>query len=393
MRSAAIYASKFLYTSALGVVFVFLEDVQSKNNLADWEVGAIVGTGFGAALLVQLLMSPFADRGMMLPLALVALAAGIIGPLGFAFGTSTAMIAISRGLSGVGMGLYSMLAKKALIGRDAAGGGAKLGMLLSTAIAGFIAGPLIGAAFEPLGFEAPFVAVSIGIALIGIPAMVAIMGSEIATSPVDYSALGELIRRPRIQAAVLTQIIVMGYVGVFDAVIDRHLTGLGASTVAVAWVIAFVGLPMLFLPRFAGNRAEALGGSRVILPALVAIVPVMLGYSLVTSVVLFAVVGFLHGTTESFANISAQVLVLEVTGAKRAAVGSGLLEASGLLAATVSASVAPSVYGTTGRGLFVITAAVGSLLATAAVLRLRSAAALESDTGAEISKHRSAATF
>ena len=37
-RSAAIYASKFLYTSALGVVFVFLEDVQTKNSLADWEI-------------------------------------------------------------------------------------------------------------------------------------------------------------------------------------------------------------------------------------------------------------------------------------------------------------------------------------------------------------------
>jgi|GEM_PF-5538290 len=65
MRSMLIYSTQFFLTCALGVVFVFLEDVQSKFGLADWEVGLIAGTGFGASFLAQIILSPLADRGMV----------------------------------------------------------------------------------------------------------------------------------------------------------------------------------------------------------------------------------------------------------------------------------------------------------------------------------------
>ena len=371
--TAIIYATYFFYTSSLGVAFVFLEDVQSRNNLADWEVGSIAAAGFAVALVVQLLLSPLADRGRSLPLALTALVCGVIGPIGFAYGTSAGVIAFSRGLSGIGLGVFAILARKALIGIDAAGGGAKLGMLLSSAVAGFIIGPVIGAVFEPLGFEVPFVLVSVVIAIFGSLATRVIMRAEIASSQVDYSVLGELIRRPRIQAALIVQTIVMGYVGVFDAIVDRYLTDLGAETSQVAMAILAVGFPMLILPRFAGNKAEALGGTRVMLPTLLILVPVMLGYSAVSTVLAFTVFGFLHGSGESFASISAQVLVLEVTKAERAAVGTSLIDAAGLTAAAITAGLAPPLYGSMGRGLFVATAAFGFVLALIAWQRSRAA--------------------
>ncbi len=377
--SLVLYATSFLLTSALGVVFVFLEDLQTDRGLQDWQIGVIAGTGFGAALVTQLLLSPLADRGVKVPLALLALASGVIGPLGFAYGSSLGVVAFSRGLSGVGLGLFMLLSRKALIGTDTAGGGAKLGILLSTAVAGFIAGPLIGALFEPLGFAAPFIAVSVAIALVGIPATVTILRAEIAVGSVDYGTMGELLRRPRMQAALAVQIIVMSYVGLFDSVVDRHLTGLGASTAATAWAIVVVGAPMLVLPRVAGNLAERFGTNRVVIPATIGLVPVMLGYSVAGSVAAFMIVGFLHGTGESFANIGSQVLVLEVTGAERAAVGTGLLDASGYLAAAIVAGASPPVYGSSGRGLFIFALVGGVLLALVAFQRLRVAPTLEMD--------------
>ncbi len=372
-----IYCTYFIFTAALGVVFVLLEDLQSRHGLADWQVGLIAGTGFGAALIVQVMLSPLADRGVKVPLAVAALGSGVIGPLGLAYGSSTLVLAGSRGLSGIGLGLFALLARKALIGLDATGGGAKLGMLLSVAVAGFISGPFIGYLFEPWGFEAPFLAVSIALLLFGAPATMAIVRSKIATTPVDYSVLGHLLRRPRIQAAVLVQCIVLGYVGVFDAIVDRFLTDLGASTGDVAGAIMVVGLPMLVLPRIAGNKAEALGGTRVMLPALLCLVPIMLGYSLVPTALWFSAVGLLHGSAESFASISSQVLVLEVTGAEKAAVGTGLLDAAGLISAAVAAGLAPLIYGSGGRGLFVVTALVGTVLAALALWRIRDAAELD----------------
>ena len=372
MRAWLIYITNFTLTCALGVVFVFLEDIQVRNGLADWEIGAIAGTGFGAALIAALLLSPFADRGAFTSLAVIALTSGIVGPIGFAYGQSVLVLALSRGLSGIGLGLFGLLAKKALIGIDAAGGGAKLGVLLSTAVAGFIFGPVIGALFEPLGFEAPFVAVSLILVVIGLPATYTILKTEIAASPVDYSDLGRLVKRPKVQAAMIVQIIVFGFIGVFDAIIDRFLTDLGASTTQVAVTILFVGGPMLILPRFAGNLAERRGGATVMLPALFVLIPAMIGYGFTGSVLVATICGFMHGTGESFATISAQVLVLEVTGAERAAVGSALLEAAGLGAATVTAALAPTVYGSSGgQTLFLGTAAIGVGFALLAFSRVR----------------------
>ncbi len=373
MRALLIYTTNFLLTSALGVVFVFLEDVQTEFGLADWEIGAIAGTGFGASFVAQLLLSPLADRGHTGPLAVVAIVSGIIGPIGFAFGTSAGVLAVSRGLTGIGLGLFSLLARKALIGLDATGGGAKLGVLLSTAVAGFITGPLIGALFEPLGMEAPFIVVSVGLALVGIPATRAILQSEIASAPVDYGDIRRLLARPRIQAAMIVQVIVFGFIGVFDAVIDRFLTDLGASTQMVAVVIVFVGAPMLILPRIAGNLAESRGGSAVMLPALLVLIPPMLGYSFASSVVVVIAFGVFHGSGESFASVSSQVLVLEVTGPERAAVGSALLDAAGLSAAAVTAFLAPLVYGDVGQTLFLYTALGGMVLAALAYARVRNA--------------------
>ncbi len=372
MRAWPIYLTNFLLTSALGVVFVFLEDVQVDNGLADWEIGVVAGTGFGAALVAQLLLSPLADRGVSKPLAVLALLAGVIGPIGFAYGQTTLTLATSRGLAGIGLGLFGLLARKALLGLDATGGGAKLGTLLSTAVAGFILGPVIGAAFEPLGFAAPFLAVSAAILVIGVPATITILKTDIAASPVDYSDLGRLVRRPRIQAAMLVQVVVYGFIGVFDAIIDRYLTDLGASTGTIAVTILFVGVPMLILPRIAGGMAERRGGTAVMLPALLVLVPAMVGYGLATSVVLVTIFGVLHGSGESFASISAQVLVLEVTGAERAAVGSALLDTAGLTAATLTAVLAPTVYGSQGgRTLFLGAALIGTLLGLAALIRVR----------------------
>lgn len=371
MRSLLIYATQFLLTSALGVVFVFLEDVQTEFGLADWEIGVIAGMGFGASFLAQIVLSPFADRGLVVPLAIVAIVAGIIGPVGFAFGTNVWILAISRGLAGIGLGLFSLLARKALIGTDATGGGAKLGILLSVAVAGFIAGPLIGALLEPVSFEAPFIAVSAALLIVGVPATGAILRSEIAAASVDYGDLGRLLARPKVQAAMVVQVIVFGYIGVFDATLDRFLTDLGASTNMVAVVIVFVGAPMLILPRLAGNLAERKGGANVMIPALLLLLPAMFGYAVAGAIVVAIIVGMVHGAGESFSTISSQVLVLEVTGAERAAVGSALLDAAGLSTAAVAAFVAPLGYGAYGQTMFLYTGLIGVALGVIATLRVR----------------------
>ena len=214
---------------------------------------------------------------------------------------------------------------------------------------------------------------SVALFLVGVPATLAILRSDIASAHVDYSDLRALIVRPKVQAAMMVQVIVFGFIGVFDATIDRFLTDLGASTNMVAVAIMFVGAPLLILPRFAGNLAEKKGGATVMLPALLLLIPAMLGYPFFDGIAATSAFGVLHGSGESFSSISSQVLVLEVTGAERAAVGSALLDAAGLFTAAVAAFVSPLGYGEFGQTFFLYTAIAGPAFGVAATLRVRNA--------------------
>lgn len=334
--------------------------------------------GFLAALVAQLILAPWADRGHTGLLASVAVAAGALGTLGFVFAGGTVTLALSRGVVGIALGLYGVASRKAIIGLHTAGAGPKLGTLLSTGVAGFLAGPPLGAALSRISFETPFWVIGVAIGLLGVPAVIAIARTEIATAPVDYSDLGDLLRRPRVQAAVLSQVSLFGFIGVFDATVDRYFTDLGASNDATAVALLVIGLPLLLLPNRAGALAERIGGSRVLLPSFLAIVPAIILFGTLDSIVLVSAAGVLETAGESFAFLAIQVILLEVTGAARAAVGQALLEAAGLVSATVTAAVGPFIYGIGGsEPLFIGFAGISAILMASAWMRLRVAYATE----------------
>lgn len=378
MSTRVIYVVNFLMAASIGLVFVFLADIQDRYGLATWELGIVAAAGFLAALVAQVVLAPLADRGHVSRLSAIAVAAAVVGTLGWVFAQQTWTLSLTRGIVGVGLGLYGVAARKAIIGVDTAGAGPKLGSFLSTGVAGFLIGPPIGAVLGRISFEAPFWALGVAIAIMGIPAVRRISGIEVATAPVDYGDMRRLIRHPRVQAAVLCQIALFGFIGVFDATVDRYFTDLGASTDATAIALLVIGFPLLVLPTPAGTLAQRVGGSRVLLPAFTAIVPAIVLFGVLDSVVLVSAAGVLETTGESFAFLGVQLLVLEVTGAARAAVGHALLEAAGLTSATITAALGPLIYGIGGsQVLFTGFAAVSAVLMASAWIRLRAATALE----------------
>ncbi len=382
MSTRLIYAVNYLMAASIGLVFVFLADLQERNGLETWELGVVAAMGFLAALVAQLLLAPLADRGHISVLATIGVVAGVVGTVGFVFASQTWTLALTRGLVGVGLGLYGVAARKAIIGMDTEGAGAKLGTLLSTGVAGFLTGPPIGAVLGRISFETPFWAVGAVLAAFGLPAILAISKTDIATAPVDYSDLADLIRRPRVQAAVLSQVALFGFIGVFDATVDRYLTDLGATTDATAVALVFIGLPLLVLPTKAGALAERVGGARVLLPSFLVIVPAIVLFGVLGSVVLVSAAGVVETIGESFAFLAIEIILLEVTGAARAAVGHALLEAAGLVSATLTAGLGPLIYGLGGsQVLFIGFAVFSGLLFLSAWMRLRVAYAQEAAVG------------
>lgn len=357
------YATNFLLACAVGVVFVFLADLQDRYGLTDWQLGIVASAGFVAALVTQLALSPLIDRGHGRMLAVVGILCGGVGTLSFAVTEQFWSLALSRGSVGIGLGLFNLIARKAILGLDVAGGGKKLGTLLSTGVGGFILGPAIGALLGRLSFAAPFLFIGTFVLLVGLRAARLIAKANIATAEVSYADIRQLLKTRRVRTAVVVQIIIFGFIGIFDAILDRYLTDLGGSTADVALTLVIVGAPMLVLPRLVGGIAERVGGARTLLPGLAMMIPAMYLYGTTGAVLGIAAIGLLHGAGESFAAISAQVLMLEETGTERAAIGSAIMETAGLGTATLSALAAPIVYGARGHGaLFGGTAIIGLAL-------------------------------
>lgn len=374
MLYVTVYATQFFVTASMGVIFAYLADLQDRYGLTNLELGIIAAAGFVAGLAAQLLLSPLVDRGHHRVVAWISVVAAVLGAYGFVFAQAAWSFVLSRALAGVSFGLFGLVARKALIGRDISGSGTKVGGLLSLAVAGFISGPFIGAALSNVSFEAPFLLTGTLMLLLGPIAAVLISRSPIAAASVDYSDLADLVRRPRVQAAVCTHVGVWGLIGMFDATVDRYLTDVGLSSTEFAVGLLLIGIPLMALPPHAGALAERIGASRVAVPGLALFVPAVLAYGWVGGLWTFVLIGLAEAITESYSVMGAQVLVLEATGVERAAMGGGLLEAIGLTVAAASALVGPMLYGEVGpRWLFGGWAAICVVLLGVAILRLKAA--------------------
>ncbi len=372
MLFVTVYATQFLVTASMGVIFAYLADLQDRYGLGDWELGMVAAVGFVAGLVAQLLLSPLVDRGHHRFVAWVSVTAAVVGAYGFVFAEATWSLVTSRACAGLAFGLFGLVARKALIGRDISGSGAKVGGLLSCGVGGFISGPAIGAALSGISFEAPFLFTGTLTLLIGPVAATLISKSPVAASTVDYSDLATLLRRPRVQAAICVHVGVFGLIGLFDATVDRYLTDVGLSSNELAVGLLVIGVPLIVLPPYTGALAERLGGARVGVPALALFVPAVLLYGWIGGLWSFIFIGLAEAVTESYGEMGAQVLVLEATGAEQAAMGAGALEAVGLMVAAVAAFGGPPAYGYLGpRWLFAGWAAICLVLCVTAVLRLK----------------------
>lgn len=366
------YVANFFLTATAGVVFVLLSDLQETFDLPTWGLGVIAGAGFAGSLVTQLLLAPFADRGATFAVGATGLAAGVIGSFWFVFASTLLGFALSRAVLGIGIGLFIVASRKAIIGTEEEGSGAKLGRLLSSNVAGFIFGPLLGALLVDYGIDAPMIVLGIGIVIVTPPSLWWLRGAPVATSIVPYSAMLKLARRPGVQAAMFAQWVVFANIGVFDGTVDRYLTDLGADNKTIAFILVAVGLPLILLPSRTGALVDRNGGERVMLGALVMAVPALLIYGLAEAVWVVALAGLLQGTTEAFAFPATQVIVVKETGAAESASGQALLDVTGSASAAIWAGLGPLLYGEIGpEGLYTVSALNAAVLAFGAWARLR----------------------
>ena len=372
----AVYLTYLLMVASAGVTFVFLEDIETAYNLPAWGIGLISSLAFGIAVITSLAIAPYGDRGNLALLGAIAFATAIIGNLWIGFATELWSISVSRGLAGFGTGLFSVVGRKALIGEQTDDSGEQLGAFLSAAVAGFIAGPAIGAQLSNFGgIAVPYVVIAILLAIVAVPTVRWLAHVPIATThDATLTEMLLLFRFPAVRAGVAVQIAVFFNIGVFDATVDEYLTDLGVSNTGVGLILLVIAFPLLFMPRIAGRYVDRLAHREwFMLVSLLLFVPIVLTLGFWPGVAVFVIFAFLETTVESAMFPAVARVVLNETGADRSAISTGLVDAAGNLSAAVAAFVAPTIFDRAGgpSGSFGVSGTVAGALLVFAFWQVR----------------------
>ena len=373
-----IYLAYLLMVASAGVTFVFLEEIETDYNIPAWGIGLISALAFATAVITSLTVAPLGDKGYLIPLAIAAFVTAIAGNLWIGFATELWSIAASRGLAGFGAGLFSIVGRKALIGDSTEDSAEQLGGFVSAAVAGFIAGPALGAQLANFGgIATPYVTIALLLAVIALPTITWLGTVSIAvTQHANLREMLALLRYRRVRAAVAAHVAAFFNIGVFDATVDEYLTDLGVSNTGVGLILVVVAAPLLFIPRIAGRHVDTHDRpAHFMVIALALFVPIVLTLGLWTGVAVFVAFAFAQTTLESALFPAAARVLLDETGAERSSIGTGLIDAAGNLAAAIAAFVAPSIFDWAGgpRGSFGLSAAIAAALLVVASAQLRTA--------------------
>jgi len=358
-----------------GVMFTVLDDYRDEFGIPAAQLGFIVGLGFVAAFVAQVVLAPIADRGHARRLMVVGVAIDVVGLLVLGFGTTIWVLILGRALSGLGAGMTMPALRRLVIVGDPDRLGDNLGLLLACDVAGFAAGPLLSALLVgPFGLPAPYIVVAVA-ASVSLPIVFRQRVHDPGVETVSATSF-DLLRSPHFRAAVSMGVAMWMMIGTFDALWVVVLDDLGADDwIANIGITVFV-VPLIILGERGGRLAQRLGPFRLGPIGLGIGAVAMFAYGLMPTGIAMLAVGVVHAVNDGITVSSTSVAVGLVTPEGRHASAQGLLGGVQTLMAGVAAVVAGVVYDTAGRTTAYAVCSVVMLVLigyTVSVTRLRSA--------------------
>lgn len=354
--------------AGVSAVFALFAELEKRYDLTTTSLGWIAGSAFLAALVAQLWLARYADRGHATLLLRVGVLAGAIGLLWFAVATEVWQFVAARALLGAGVGMVVPPARRAIVVSADGDAGERLGTFYSAYLAGFVLGPPIAGVLTQLGdVRLPF-------AVFGGITVLTLFGAfrqplpertePLPTEDRDQRrVLRRLLRDPRLIAALLVVVSFRYSIGVFEPLWAVHLDDLGASTTVITLSLTFFALPMLIVARPAGRLSDRFGPRVTSLLAAAMTVPMMATYGYAGMVWLIFLVAIPHGLMEAILSPGSQAAIAEASTDEDAASAQGLAEAAGSAAAAVGAFTAPALFDAWGAGpAWVVAAVVMGLL-------------------------------
>lgn len=360
-----------------GVLFTIVDDYRNEYGISGAAIGVVIGIGFIAGFLSQVLIAPLADRGHARTVVLFGVGINVVGLLLMGFSTTLTPILIGRFISGIGIGAAIPAARRIVILADPLNLGQNLGRLLAADVFGFAIGPALSAFLVgPFGIPAPFVVVAVA-TVVMLPFVARVPVAESAPNVHRRLAVDLLRIRPFAGAVVLgASVFVM--IGSFDALWALVHDDLGTTKWLANLGISLFALPLILLGPTGGRLAQVHGPFRLAVFGLIGGAVFMASYGVLPTGGLIFAVAMVHSVADGLSVSSSGVAVGMTIPEDRQAGAQGVLGGAQALAAGIMAVVTGALYGAFGRGVaFAVAAGVMLVLVAIGAWLARSAWSLK----------------
>jgi MFS family permease len=334
-----------------GALFSMLDDIRDTYGVTSTQLGAVVGMGFFAGFLAQILIAPLADRGHARRLVLIGLGLNVAGLLVLAAARDFGPYLAGRFVMGIGVGMAVPAIRRIVIVSEPGRIGHNIGRLLAAEVAGFAGGPAVAALLVgPLGIPGPFLVIA-GATALAIPFV--LRNAKASDSPAEevpsQRLAFDLLRIRPFAGAVLLGCAVWVMIGSFDALWSIALDDLDTAEWIANLGITLFALPLIAFGATGGRLAQRVGPFRVGTVGLLLGATFMIVYGLVPSGVAMFAVAMGHSVSDGLTVSSTGVAVGMVVPVDRQAGAQGLLGGAQTLLAGITALVAGAVYDHFGR--------------------------------------------
>src|SRR5215211_4948317 len=240
---------------AYGAIFGLLADLQDKFGFEQNGLGLIAAVAFPAALVGQLGLSRYADRGYTRKLLWFGLATAAAGMIWFWLGDTLFEFVFARVLVGLGSGTFIPAARRIILSHNPHNPGQAISLL--------VVGPLATLSPEP-----PVVESHSG-------------GAEVR----------KVFSIPLARAGIFIGLGFAAIIGTFDAIAARFLKDLGGTDGELIIVMIALFVPLVVAMPFAGKLVDHHGPTRCGTIALLVAAPLVVGFGLTRELVFIGVLG------------------------------------------------------------------------------------------------------
>jgi MFS family permease len=375
------WVGMLLVSSGAMALFPLLPALQNSLDIPTSAIGAIAAAGFAGALIAELGLASYADRGRARLMGVLGVALVAASLVGSAFATQAWHLAIGRGIGGVGVGMFTAAATALLVRSDPARSGELLGRLSAAELLGVALGPMAAALLLEVAAPGPILAGVGVVVLVAVPVVLATFVEHRPQAGVlkhqPPRVAFDLLVSGRVAGIVLLFSAIWLTTGAYDGIWPRFMDDIGAEPALTAASYAVFALPYVLVAGAAGRFADRRGGVRAFVLGAAIQIPIVALYGIIVDPWVATGVALLESSGQAFAIIGAAAALAHTVDPARAGGSQGLMRAAGLIAATVAAAASGAVYQWGGPiVLFVGTAAAVVLVAAIGLACIRSSSRL-----------------